>query len=390
MDQQQQLLLWQWSSAVQVTSLAMIAVFFALLARIKPRAELRWWALAWLANLVALAVTLIYWYFQPASILPVARGAYMAAKLTFVLLLIQGGWTMMRPGARLVTTRTLIILMVAYGVAAAAVLSADPNSIGFAQNTVMGLLLTGFAIVFFRSEARELIWLAAGFSIRGVLALAEGAAHLLQLLPNDGGASLWRDTAASFLSVNSSFDTGAEWLVVLGCVLAVSERAQHELSNANIALATVQQDLRRLADKDPLTTLANRRALPEVFRAVQPEGAMLLFFDLDGFKRINDRHGHLAGDHCLRAFAGALRDSFRPNDYVIRYGGDEFLVVAQGLDRVSARARVDDLSARLAREPWEGLVCGFSVGMSELEPGGQPEVALKAADAAMYEAKGTK
>ena len=51
---QQQLLLWQWSSAVQVTSLAMIAAFFALLARFNPRAELRWWTFAWLANLVAL------------------------------------------------------------------------------------------------------------------------------------------------------------------------------------------------------------------------------------------------------------------------------------------------------------------------------------------------
>ncbi len=68
MDQQQELLLWQWSSAVQVTSLAMIAAFFALLARFNPRAELRWWTLAWLANLVALSVTLMYWSFQPASV----------------------------------------------------------------------------------------------------------------------------------------------------------------------------------------------------------------------------------------------------------------------------------------------------------------------------------
>ena len=75
---------------------------------------------------------------------------------------------------------------------------------------------------------------------------------------------------------------------------------------------------------------------------------------------------------------------------MIRYGGDEFLVVAQGLDRGAALARLDDLRTRLARDPWEGLVCRFSVGMSELDAGGQPEVALKAADAAMYKSKGTK
>ena len=389
MDEQQQLLLWQWSSAVQVTSLAMIAAFFALLARFNPRAELRWWTLAWLANLVALSVTLTYWYFQPASVLPVVRAAYMASKLTFLLLLIQGGWTMMRPGARLLSTKTLVIIVIGYGVAAAVLLSGI-NSIGVVQSTVVGLVLTAFAIVFFRSETSELVWLAAALSMRGLLGLVEGWAYLLQILPAGSFMAAWRAPAASFLSVSSSFDTGAEWLVVLGCVLAVALRAQRELSKSNTELVTAHQDLRRLADKDPLTTLANRRALPEVFRAVQPEGAMLLFFDLDGFKKINDRHGHLAGDHCLRAFAGALRDSFRPADYVIRYGGDEFLVVAQGLDRPAALARIDDLKTRLTRDPWEGLVCGFSVGMSELPAGGQPEAALKAADAAMYESKGTR
>jgi diguanylate cyclase (GGDEF)-like protein len=296
---------------------------------------------------------------------------------------------MMRPGARLLSTKTLVVVVAAYGVAAAAFLSGT-SSIGVVQSAVMGLLLAAFASVFFRSETGELVWLAAGFSIRGVLAFAESGAYLLQVLPADWGMPALRATAASFLSVSSSFDTGAEWLVVLGCVLAVSERAQRELSKSNTELVTAHQDLRRLADKDPLTTLANRRALPEVFRAVQPEGAILLFFDLDGFKQINDRHGHLAGDHCLRAFAGALRDSFRPDDYVIRYGGDEFLVVAQGLDRTAALLRIDDLKARLQHDPWEGLVCSFSVGMSELPAGGQPEMALKAADAAMYESKGTK
>ena len=313
----------------------------------------------------------------------------MASKLTFVLLLIQGGWTMMRPGARLLSTKGLIAVVVGYGIAAATLL-AGVNQIGVVQSAVMGVLLTAFAVIFFRSETDELVWLAAGFSIRALLALAEGGAYLLQLLPADWGMPALRPTAASLLSVSSSFDTGAEWLVVLGCVLAVSARAQRELSASNTELVTAQQDLRRLADRDPLTTLANRRALPEVFRAVQPEGATLLFFDLDGFKQINDRHGHVAGDHCLRAFAGALRDSFRPDDYVIRYGGDEFLVVAQGLDRAAALSRIDDLKVRLKHDPWEGLVCGFSVGMSELLAGGQPEAALKAADAAMYASKGTR
>jgi diguanylate cyclase (GGDEF)-like protein len=179
----------------------------------------------------------------------------------------------------------------------------------------------------------------------------------------------------------------AEWVLVLGSVLAVSERSRRELQDANRDLLAAQEDLRRLADRDPLTTLVNRRSLPEIFRAVQPHGALLLFFDLDGFKRINDSQGHAAGDTCLKQFAAALRETFRPDDHVIRYGGDEFLIVANGLDAAAARARVDEVRKRMVDTGGGELVCRFSVGMAELPPGGQPEAALEAADAQMYKAK---
>ena len=115
----------------------------------------------------------------------------------------------------------------------------------------------------------------------------------------------------TFLAVHSSFDTGAEWLIALGCVVRHADRTQRRLQQSNTELLAVQEDLRRLIDRDPLTALSNRRALPEVFRAVQPQGATLVFFDLDGFKRINDEHGHSAGDDCLKRFAAALLDLFR-------------------------------------------------------------------------------
>jgi diguanylate cyclase (GGDEF)-like protein len=126
--------------------------------------------------------------------------------------------------------------------------------------------------------------------------------------------------------------------------------------------------------------------LPEALRAVQPDGALLLFFDIDGFKQINDRLGHPTGDLCLKRFADALKDCFRPSDFVVRYAGDEFVVVAPGLQDTGVAERL----ARL-RELLRGGVAGpeirFSVGTAALAPGGHPEAALEAADEAMYAAR---
>ena len=107
MDETQALLLWRWSTMLQLTSLAMVSAFFALLARANPRPELRWWTKAWVANLVALGVTVAWWLLQSASLFPIVTIFYIAGKTAFALLLAQGAWTMIRPGGRLFTTRQL-------------------------------------------------------------------------------------------------------------------------------------------------------------------------------------------------------------------------------------------------------------------------------------------
>ena len=381
----EQLLLWQWSTAAQMMSLAMIATFFVLLARSSRRGELRWWALAWSANLLALVVTLVFWKLQPATMVPLVTALYVGAKTAFVLLFLEGVWAVARPGTRLMRSTTLAGIAVIYGLFAAACLHSIP-AIGVVQHLTMAVVFLPLVAV--TTSAPGLLWLSAGVAVRGLLALAEAGAYGLQLSGPVGQA--WQAGAAAFMSASSAFDMGAEWLLVLGSVLAVAARAERELQATNRELLAAQETLRMVADRDPLTTLANRRALPEVFRAVQPHGAMLLFFDLDGFKALNDRYGHPAGDRCLREFAGALRASFRPDDYVIRYGGDEFLVVARGLDRASAITRLDDLTSRVRHHRQDAPPYDFSVGLAELPANGQPEAALVQADAEMYRAKAVK
>jgi diguanylate cyclase (GGDEF)-like protein len=383
----QELMLWRWSTAVQLTSLLMIALFFTVLGRSIRTAALASWVRAWQCNFAALAVTLSFWLFQPPRAVSrfIVTPLYMTLKMAFVVLLIQGAWTMRRPGAPLATPRQLAAGLLGYALAATLFVR-SLDQIGVVQHTLMFLLLAGAGTALVVRFQPGLGWLGIGFLARGVLAGVEAAAYFLQLAPGSAPARV-SEAAATFRSAASSFDSATEWLLALGCVLAVSEWVQRELLRANAELLIAQEDVRKLADRDPLTGLSNRRALPEVFRAVQPGGATLLFFDLDEFKKINDRHGHAAGDEALRRFATALRESFRPSDALVRYSGDEFLVVAAGLDGSAAEDRLQALRARLRRVPVAGTPIAFSVGVAEMPPGGQPDAALGRADEAMYEAK---
>ena len=225
---------------------------------------------------------------------------------------------------------------------------------------------------------------------RALLGLVEAAAYGVNVI----GATTGQQVASAFLvpanwilAAHSPLDTAAEWLVAMGFLIGVSVRTQQELRLANEQILSAQTDLRRLADRDPLTSLVNRRALPEVFREVQPVGAMLVFFDLDGFKQINDKHGHQAGDACLVRFATALSASFRPTDAIVRYAGDEFLVVARGSTDMAIEERITELRNRLRSTTTRELTIRFSYGVSRLEPGGNPDEAVKLADEAMYRAK---
>jgi diguanylate cyclase (GGDEF)-like protein len=389
-----ELALWQWSNAVQISSVLMIGVLFTVLWRSVRRAEMRWWVYAWSADFVAEAVTLTFWYLQSRSNgvpAPFAwrlsvRVLYVGSKTLFLLMLLRGTWTL--------RGRKLWLLQPPYTAAAltlftlvSCVMLTSVDLVGIGETTTIALALGAASIALGADAEAGFTWLRVGFAARALLALFECVGYTLNLFPG------WRlpfgmgTHVGTFLAVHSSFDTGAEWLIALGCVIATLERTQRELRQANEELLAAEEDLRRLADRDPLTALANRRSLPQVFRSVQPYGAAFVFFDLNGFKQINDEHGHQAGDECLKRFAAALAESFRPQDAVIRYAGDEFLVVAAGLDASSVHERVETMRQRLRAASRGDIAIGFSYGTSQLAAGGQPEAALHAADEAMYQAK---
>jgi hypothetical protein len=325
-----ELALWRWSTAVQLTSLAMITVFFAVLARSVRLVELRYWVRAWTWGLIALVVTLLFWFLQPGpAFFALARAAYMVPKTAFVLLLIQGRWALKNPGRRLLGAPVTVGALGAYAIVAALL----PDSVavlGTVQHSLMAVLFAAGAILLARPPLeRGLGWLVAGFSVRALLCSIEAAAYASQLLAEGTLAPGLQARAGVFLAAHSSFDSGAEWLLALGCVLAISERAQRELRRTNVDLQTAQEELRRLADRDPLTALSNRRSLPEVFRAVQPGGATLAL-DVRSGRVLQSQARHGGGP------AGCVSPQVRsPEPRVDLRGADDL-----HLDGLAGRVRV--------------------------------------------------
>ncbi|HEY1329797.1 MAG TPA: diguanylate cyclase [Casimicrobiaceae bacterium] len=172
-----------------------------------------------------------------------------------------------------------------------------------------------------------------------------------------------------------------------------------ELSQKVREIETLQAQLAREAVHDPLTQLFNRRYLDSVtpglvaaaLRRSAPLAVALI--DLDQFKRVNDRHGHPAGDRVLREIGALLGSSLRPADVVCRYGGEEFCVVLPDTDATGARTALQALADKLHGMPvtWEGEVLTgftFSAGLAVLPRNGNGFATLLAsADRALYEAK---
>jgi diguanylate cyclase (GGDEF)-like protein/PAS domain S-box-containing protein len=165
------------------------------------------------------------------------------------------------------------------------------------------------------------------------------------------------------------------------------------------AVKQSEADARRLALQDPLTGLANRAqlaaALPQLLRDVERAGrkAAVCYLDLDGFKAVNDRHGHECGDVLLREVARRILACVRGNDIVARMGGDEFVVA---LAAINERAELDIVLGRILAsvaapvELRQGLVAtvGTSIGVAiDPDHGRDAAALLELADQAMYAAK---
>ena len=198
----------------------------------------------------------------------------------------------------------------------------------------------------------------------------------LKLATRTGGA-LWVDLSGAALN-----DTESIWMIVdIDALKHSEEQAQH------------------LALHDALTGLANRRLFEDHLRrsAAQArrsgQAFAVCYMDLDGFKPVNDRHGHEAGDAVLRAVGLRLHNELRANDTVARLGGDEFAWILSGVTdaqdvRPVLQRCMEAVERPIALEDGTPVTVGCSIGVAlSAVLGTDEQELLAAADAAMYEAK---
>jgi diguanylate cyclase (GGDEF)-like protein len=177
-----------------------------------------------------------------------------------------------------------------------------------------------------------------------------------------------------------------------------SEFTKKLARNKQVEMEAVMVQANEVAQVDALTFLLNRRMIvwklqDEIVRANRYNNTLSIsLVDIDHFKKINDLHGHLAGDEVLRQVAYQLRDHIRHPDIVGRYGGEEFLILLPNTISSSAAEQAGRLSKNLRDTAIDvhelSLNITVSVGIAELQAGVDTwETLLKRADTALYEAK---
>ena len=174
--------------------------------------------------------------------------------------------------------------------------------------------------------------------------------------------------------------------ILFGLVFGAMGTVRHQLELENAGLI---ERLTALANTDSLTGLKNRRAvLDELQQAIRraertSPGPAIVLFDLDGVKAVNDRQGHLAGDVVLRKVGSSLRSVVRHGEVLGRYGGDEFLLVANG-DLPDAQA----LIVRAVHAIVTATGLGASAGIARFpQDGNDPEQLIRRADERLQQAK---
>ena len=240
-------------------------------------------------------------------------------------------------------------------------------------------------------------WLKLGEFTRAIEVFRDA----LQLL-GDGSVAYQRDIWDGIGAAHEGLDQPREALAAFKSARALEQRltdssgvASLEKHRVRSDMARVTAELAKLADEDALTGLTNRRAAERVLRleleGPAPAPLSILFVDLDHFKAINDRFGHAMGDRVLRECAQLMRQGSRSGDVVVRWGGEEFVLILRGADAGKAGDIAERLRQSVEQFDWTrldpALSVTLSVGLASSFEASGVEGLIELADARLYAAK---
>ena len=239
-------------------------------------------------------------------------------------------------------------------------------------------------LLFITVVVRLRFWFAVAACL-SLVALQVGVPALLNV-PAPGSVPLALVTIAVTLAANYSLEREYRFHYLQRLVGRIQR----------VQLSAMVEQLHELSLRDPLTGLANRRALDDLLEGLcaRDEGFAVILVDVDAFKAFNDTYGHQIGDDCLRRISAMLRASLRfPTDRIARMGGEEFAVVLPRTTMTDActiaermRRSVYDLQIPHAGSPTTRMV-SISAGVSEYGGGASPAHVIADADKALYRAK---
>lgn len=318
-------------------------------------------------------------------------GAFEKVSPWGALLAMAGASLFARGALDLPRTRPRLaqLLVVAAALGTGAIALSALGLLDYRQTQVAATILGPFPVLLGAYESvlrgwrgdRSARWMAVGWG-----AYTVGALSMAAILRGWVAADFFNQHLFQFASVIEMF----AWMRVLSLrIEAVRTQAERSAAERSALLS--------LAHTDPLTGLPNRRGLAVALEAALPaaraDSALAVFLlDLDGFKAVNDRLGHEAGDELLRQVAQRLRSTLRAQDLVARLGGDEFVVMSQGLTGEAAAQRVGQKMLAAFADPFSvhGQLCrvGLTIGFALAPHDGQAVGDLmRRADAAMYAGK---
>jgi diguanylate cyclase (GGDEF)-like protein len=371
---------------VQTVGAGLLAVIFLYLSRGKGNRVLNAAGFGWLFLFISLSSLLV----SNEVAIPFATLPYQYFKiLSYVALNVAADrmdheFSLAKP----LRTAAILGLFASFGIVALT----RTGSFFFATHMAIGAVAWFFiTVLVFRSRTTGL-----GKRFSGVLAALTTLLHMSYVVFFIASATNG-DQPYPFLSFTGFYDLFLQMLFGIGLIIWAMEDTERRLTTVHARAVDDTQRSKRKAQMDPLTEAHNRFFLDELrpTLAREPAGGSIVLIDVDGLKTINDKEGHEEGDKAIWTVAAAVKKLIRGDDYLIRWGGDEFLVVLPGMDQEVAKKRfymlpskIEEVrqSPRAAARAYKRFLAA-SVGVTPFSSRVPFDMAIETADRVMYERK---